>query len=56
MNYITIVNHQSVPVINIPEMEYDVFLELNTSILDDNPEKHCALYFGYPAGNKIRLI
>jgi hypothetical protein len=56
MNFITIVNHQSIPAKNIPELEYDVFLELNTSLLADNPENHCVLYFGYPVNNKIRLI
>jgi Ni,Fe-hydrogenase III large subunit len=56
MDFITILNHQSIPVINIPEMGYDVFFELNTSFLSGNPEKHCVLYFGYPENNKIRLI
>jgi NADH:ubiquinone oxidoreductase subunit C len=56
MNFITINNQQSVPVSNIPEMKYDVFLELNTTLLHEHPERHCVLYFGYPERNKIRLI
>jgi Ni,Fe-hydrogenase III large subunit len=56
MNYITIYNQQSVPVSTIPEMKYDVFLELNTTLLEDHPERHCALYFGYPEGQGIKLI
>jgi Ni,Fe-hydrogenase III large subunit len=56
MNFITINNHQSIPFSNIPEMTYDVFLELNTALLKDHPERHCVLYFGYREGNRIKLI
>ncbi len=56
MEFITILNHQSVPLVSIPGMSYEKFLETNTSLISDHPERHCVLYFGYGQGEKIRLI
>jgi Ni,Fe-hydrogenase III large subunit len=56
MSYVTINNHQSVPVSSIPEMPYDRFLETNTGLLTDHAERHCVLYFGYRDHKAIRLI
>ena len=56
MSYITLNNHQSVPSGTIPELEYSQFLELNTSMIENHPEKHCVLYFGYREKNALRLI
>jgi Ni,Fe-hydrogenase III large subunit len=56
MSYLTINNHQSVPVSTIPELTYKLFLDLNSSLVENHPERHCVLYFGYRDGNMIRLI
>ncbi len=56
MNYITINNQHSVQVNTIPEMEYDMFYNINISLLEDHPERHCVLYFGYRETKMIRLI
>lgn len=56
MNYTTIVNNQTIPVSEIPEMDYGDFIDLNTDFLSDSPEKHCVNYFGYPVGNQVQLI
>lgn len=56
MSYLSIINHQSVPVATIPEMDYKEFLDQNTSLVVNHPEKHCVLYFGYRVQNAIRLI
>ena len=56
MNFITINNHQTVPVNTIPELDYNLFLETNTALMENHPERHCVLYFGYREGNLIRLI
>lgn len=56
MNFITINNHQSVPVSSIPEIEYDLFCDNNTSLIENHPERHCILYFGFSTGNSVRLI
>jgi Ni,Fe-hydrogenase III large subunit len=56
MNFIAINNHQSVPVSTIPELEYDLFLESNTGLVNDHAERHCVLYFGYREKSNIRLI
>lgn len=56
MNYATIVNNQTIPVSDIPEMGYGDFIDLNTGLLTDSPERHCVNYFGYPVGNQIKLI
>jgi len=56
MNYTTIKNNQTIPITEIPELEYRNFLELNTGFLNNSPERHCVNYFGYPIENKIKLI
>ena len=56
MDFIVINNHQSVPVIAIPEIAYNLFLDINTASLEDHAERHCVLYFGYRDGKAIRLI
>jgi len=56
MSFLTIKNHQAVPVNTIPESEYKLFLEKNIALLEDHPERHCVLYFGYREKRLIRLI
>jgi Ni,Fe-hydrogenase III large subunit len=56
MNFIAINNHQSIPVTSIPELKYSVFYETVTSLIENYPERHCVLYFGYREKNSIRLI
>ncbi len=56
MSFITIKNHQPVPVNTIPELEYDIFYNLNISLLAEHPERHCVLYFGYRVLDVIRLM
>ncbi len=56
MNYVNVYNHQAVPAGSIPELGYDAFMDLNTSLLQGHPERHCAIYFGYREGDSIRLI
>jgi len=56
MNYISINNHQTVPVSTIPLLKYDLFMELNTSLIDSHPERHCVSYFGYLENGSVRLI
>jgi Ni,Fe-hydrogenase III large subunit len=56
MKYLTLNNHQSVPVRSIPVLKYGLFFDLNTSLIKDHPERHCVLYFGYRADKLIRLI
>jgi Ni,Fe-hydrogenase III large subunit len=56
MNYININNHLSVPVSSIPEIEYNLFLATNTGLVENHPERHCVLYFGYREKESIRMI
>ncbi|OFY51163.1 MAG: hypothetical protein A2W85_03935 [Bacteroidetes bacterium GWF2_41_31] len=56
MNYIRITNHQTIPVSDIPELDYKSFFELNTGFIIDHPERHCVNYFGYHEDNHIKLI
>jgi Ni,Fe-hydrogenase III large subunit len=56
MNFITVFNHQSVPVTEIPELDYKQFQETNTALLDNHPERHCILYFGCRMEKSIRLL
>jgi len=56
MDYIIIKNQESIPVNSIPDMEYNEFYNVNISLLDNHPERHCVLYFGYKMDGLIRLI
>jgi len=56
MNNLILNNHQSVHVSSIPELKYELFLELNTSLVVNHSERHCVLYFGFRNGDAIRLI
>ncbi len=56
MNYTTIKNNQTIPVASIPELSYEEFFLLNTGFITGSPEKHCINYFGYPVGNRVKLI
>jgi Ni,Fe-hydrogenase III large subunit len=56
MSFLTINNHQAVPVRTIPESEYKLFLENNIALIEGHPERHCVLYFGYREKKLIRLI
>jgi hypothetical protein len=56
MNFITVNNHQSIPVASIPELNYNLFLETNTGLMENHPERHCVLYFGYRLEKSIHLI
>ena len=56
MSYITVNNNQSVPSGKIPDLEYPQFLELNVSLIDNHPERHCVQYFGYNEKNGVKLF
>jgi len=56
MQYIAIKNNQAVPVSTIPVLSYDLFLQLNTGLVAERPERHCVTYFGYREGENIKLI
>ena len=56
MNVISINNNQSVPVTDIPELNYKLFRDTNTGLIEDHHERHCVLYFGYREDKYIRLV
>jgi Ni,Fe-hydrogenase III large subunit len=56
MNYISIKNHQTIPVTSIPITGYESFFELNTGFIADHPERHCVNYFGYVVDSQVKLI
>jgi len=56
MNYLSIKNHQSVPVKSIPELEYHSFLSGNIKLMEGNVDRHCVNYFGMRDGKEIRLF
>lgn len=56
INYISIRNQEVIALKNIPVTHYDAFLDVNISLLKDHPSRHCVNYFGFLAGDKIRLI
>ncbi|HEX2921197.1 MAG TPA: NADH dehydrogenase subunit [Bacteroidales bacterium] len=56
MSSLKIHNNQVVDEKSIPELPYDLFREINISMMDNHPERHCVMYFGYPDNGMIRLI
>jgi Ni,Fe-hydrogenase III large subunit len=56
MSFITIKNHQTIPVAKIPDLEYPLFYDTNTFLMENNPDRHCLLYFGYRDKKMIRLV
>jgi Ni,Fe-hydrogenase III large subunit len=56
MNFIDIYNHQSIPLVSIPELKYNLFFETITSLMENHPERHCVSYFGFRKGKSIHLI
>ena len=54
-NYIAIKNNQTIPVQSIPVLDYEDFLEHNTSLMLD-AGNHCVNYFAYPEGDSLKLI
>ena len=57
MNYLAIVNNQSVALKDIPEHSYALFQEINLELMLNKPYRHCVSYFGYRLGNgTIKLI
>lgn len=56
MNYISIHNNQSIALKDIPEHNYDVFMDINIGLMKDNPARHCVNYFGYGTEEEIKLI
>ena len=56
MDFISIKNHQTVPLATIPVSAYETFFELNTGFIADHTDRHCVNYFGYPVDKMIMLI
>ena len=56
MSFKIIDNHQAVPVSTIPELAYDLFMDNNIALMENHPERHCVLYFGYRENKVIHLI
>jgi Ni,Fe-hydrogenase III large subunit len=56
MNFINITNQQTVPLYSIPESDYASFFETNTALIENHPERHCVLYFGYRDTKSVRLV
>jgi len=56
MQTITIKNNQSVPIASIPELDYGLFMEVNTDLLADTLDRHCVNYYGVTEGKYLKLI
>ncbi len=56
MNFINITNQQAISLKSIPESGYDSFFDTNISLMENHPERHCVLYFGYRQDKSVRLI
>ncbi len=54
-NYLVINNNQTVLLKDIPVLNYEDFLSLNTSFIDEST-RHCVNYFAYKLHNKLKLI
>jgi Ni,Fe-hydrogenase III large subunit len=55
LKYITVRNNETIDFRSIPLLDYKEFLETNILFLKD-AHNHCVNYFGFPYGNKLKLI
>jgi len=55
-NYITVKNNEAVATKNIPEHNYQYFVNIVLGLMQNSPSRHCITYFGYPFAGKIKLI
>jgi Ni,Fe-hydrogenase III large subunit len=56
MDYIIVKNNQSIPLSQIPVLDYPRFYELNLGFVTDNPACHCVNYYGHQTESCIRLF
>jgi Ni,Fe-hydrogenase III large subunit len=56
MNFIHIKNSEAVPLKMIPEADYNIFIVSINELLENHPERHCLLYFGFIENGLVRLI
>ncbi|HAG15667.1 MAG TPA: NADH dehydrogenase subunit [Bacteroidales bacterium] len=56
MNYVTIINNQSISLNDIPEIQYFEFFELNLGLVQDAVQRHCVNYFGFPFDKRVKLF
>ena len=56
LNTINLSNNQVIAVNDIPLHDYAPFAEINLELICGNPARHCVNYFGYPSGDKVRLV
>lgn len=56
MSFIQINNSEAVPLKMIPEADYKIFSGSIKELLENHPERHCVLYFGFIDKGLIRLI
>lgn len=56
MNYAVVKNNEVIPISQIPDLGYKLFLETNVFTLMNKKHNHCVSFFGVPDNNMIRLI
>ncbi|MDP4265499.1 MAG: NADH dehydrogenase subunit [Bacteroidota bacterium] len=56
MKHISIKNNQTIPLREIPALDYITFLEHNIFLLTKSQGTHCVNYYGFPSEEKIKLI
>lgn len=56
MNFISIINNQSVPLADIPVLRYELFINAVSELVENHPERHCVTYFGYREGSSVKLL
>ncbi|MBN2743844.1 MAG: NADH-quinone oxidoreductase subunit C [Marinilabiliaceae bacterium] len=56
MNHLTIHNHQTIALEDIPRMAYADFYDLNTGWIKNSEHCHCVNYFGHRTGKDLLLI
>lgn len=53
--FISIKNNQVIPVSDIPELDYELFIQLNTGFMNEKAY-HCVNYFAKEEGNDLKLF
>ncbi|MGC8803239.1 MAG: NADH-quinone oxidoreductase subunit C [Bacteroidales bacterium] len=55
-NFLKIKNNEAIPVLSIPEYDYDLFFTYCLNLLQNNKRYHCVNYFGYRTENGLKLM
>jgi len=55
MDYIVIINNQTIPLSSIPELKYQKFMDVNLNLMEKK-HNHCVNFYGVPHHGRVKLF